>query len=130
MYIGTAKGVRREIRPKVEIDVPCPNSWRCFLEAAHVAAARLSMHTEKPVPAFDLRVVGGESLVCLVLEIWISELYRKHCKSLPRMAPGLFGRFSRRSWSPSPTRGLIGMLAEPGGRGALNNIYKDGLARG
>lgn len=128
MRVATAKGV---VGPdRADEAAQGLRSWRRFLEASQITAATVSMHTDKPVRAFDLPVATGETLVCLVLEIWASEVYRKYRRKSPELLPGLFGRFTRRSWQASRTRGLIGLLAEPESRGGLKAVYREALSRG
>jgi hypothetical protein len=103
-------------------------SWRVFLEAAQAAASHFSRHSDRPVPAFDLPMGGGESLSCLVLEIWMSEIYRKLSSfSANGSQPQMFRRLVRRSWSAAHGSGLIGLLEEAR---PLSVIYREALDEG
>jgi KaiC/GvpD/RAD55 family RecA-like ATPase len=48
--------------------------WRYFFEACQTVAAEYRMKTGTPVTAFDIATPSGETINCLVLEIWLSEL--------------------------------------------------------
>lgn len=113
-------------------DVPL-NSWRIFLEAAVEVASRRTMSNGAPAPALDLSISRGESLVCLILEMWASEVYRKYFQRKEKyghLIGSYFERFTRRSWLPSRTQGVIGLLAEPEARGAnLTQIFTRALAQ-
>jgi hypothetical protein len=108
-------------------------SWRLFMEAAVITASHHTLSSADASPAFDLAVRGGESLSCLILEIWASEVYRKfkqNSDSAPALKNLYFARFTKRSWAPALTRGLIGLIAEPETRGSLKSIYGKALAAG
>jgi hypothetical protein len=108
-------------------------SWRYFLEAAKVVASRVSLRSDSPIPALDIPLSGsGESLSCLILEIWASEVYQKYqlMPGAENLMPALFGRFTRRGWAPSGTRGLIGLLAEPESRGSIKQLFRRALEKG
>lgn len=108
-------------------------SWRLFLEAAVVTASHRSFSTTEPSPAFDLAVRSGESLSCLILEIWASEVYRKFERDsnwADELKDAYFARFTQRFWAPALTRGLVGLIAEPETRGSLKGIYGKALAAG
>jgi hypothetical protein len=51
-------------------------SWRDFLEACRQVAMNQSIKESRPVPALDLSQLSPESLSCLILEIWASEIYQ------------------------------------------------------
>lgn len=108
-------------------------SWRLFMEAAVSTASHHTLSSTDASPAFDLAVRGGESLSCLILEIWASEVYRKFERDTGwahALKDAYFARFTRRSWAPALTRGLIGLIAEPETRGSLKIIYGKALASG
>ena len=48
--------------------------WRYFFEACQIVADQYRVKTGTPVLPFDLATPSGETLNCLVLEIWLSEL--------------------------------------------------------
>lgn len=50
-------------------------SWRIFIEACKKAAEGLSDRLSKPVTAFDFAQISPESFSCLILEMWLSEIY-------------------------------------------------------
>jgi hypothetical protein len=50
-------------------------SWRDFLEACNEVAEYHSAKLSAPIPAFDFSLDDGEAFSCLVLEIWLSEIY-------------------------------------------------------
>ena len=103
------------------------------MEAAVITASHHTLSSADASPAFDLAVRGGESLSCLILEIWASEVYRKfkqNSDSAPALKNLYFARFTKRSWAPALTRGLIGLIAEPETRGSLKSIYGKALAAG
>ncbi len=108
------------------------SSWRFFMEAATVAATQRAMGTHAPAPAFDLPVRRGESLSCLVLEMWASEVFEKFRQKdvTRRLLRWHFERFTHRSWLPRRTLGLIGLMSEPEGRGSLQQIFAKALAQG
>jgi hypothetical protein len=62
------------------VDAPAehPNeyiSWRVFAEACKKAAEEQSSISSKNVKAFDFAQVSPESFSCLLLEIWLSQIY-------------------------------------------------------
>jgi hypothetical protein len=107
-------------------------SWRFTLEAASVVQAYFAMSTRNQAPSFDLPVKGGESLCVLVLEMWASEVYQKfRSDSVSQdLLPIFFRRFVKRSWAPSHTRGLVGLLAEPSESSSLARLFARALAKG
>ncbi|HEY6390100.1 MAG TPA: hypothetical protein VIX89_02410 [Bryobacteraceae bacterium] len=108
------------------------NSWRVVLEAAVEVGARQTMGGLNPAPALDLTMAGGESLVCLILEMWASEVYQKYLTpDYDGLMRPYFERFTKRSWLSNPTQGIIGLIAEPPGRGAsLKQIFTKALSQG
>lgn len=50
-------------------------SWRTFAEACKKAAEEQSSISSKSVKAFDFAQVSPESFSCLLLEIWLSQIY-------------------------------------------------------
>src|SRR5262249_584801 len=50
-------------------------SWRIFAEACKKAAEEQSAKLSKRVTAFDFAQVSPESFSCLVLEVWLSQIY-------------------------------------------------------
>ena len=50
-------------------------SWRIFAEACKKAAEEESALSSKKVTAFDFAQVSPESFSCLLLEIWLSQIY-------------------------------------------------------
>jgi KaiC/GvpD/RAD55 family RecA-like ATPase len=74
-------------------------SWRAFLEACHRIAQKEGPRT----PAFDLSVIAQQSLACLVLEIWASEIYSSIADSVGQR--GFANPISRRAWAASSERG-------------------------
>ena len=109
--------------------------WRQFAEATKNVGALASMRLGQHAPAFDMPIRSGESISCLVLEMWASEVYAKYKReSLLRpdnthLLPILFGRFTRRSWSRAEMGGLLGLLQEPEGN-SLMTVYFRALSRG
>lgn len=87
-------------------------SWRQFLGACQVVAARLGQGETHPL-AFDVGTVSGETFSCLLLEMWASEI-------TGRLAPAEAATFceslSRKIWS-MPLEGnhfgLIDWLEDP-----------------
>jgi len=54
----------------------CPYvSWRIFAEACKKAAEEQSSISSKRVTAFDFAQVSPESLSCLILEMWLSQIH-------------------------------------------------------
>jgi hypothetical protein len=102
------------------------------MEAAVVTANTRVLGKHAPAPAFDLPTGRGESLACLVLEMWASEVYRKFMRDpvTNDLLRSYFERFTRRSWSPRRTLGLIGLISEPPARGSLKQIFAKALAQG
>lgn len=49
------------------------NSWRVFFEACKIVASHRAAQ-EQPRSYFDLSARTGQSLICLVLEVWASEI--------------------------------------------------------
>ena len=127
---------KRAASPELPIWMPPLSSWRFFLEGAVSVARYRALSDENSGPAFDIRIMGGESLMCLILEIWASEVYWKY-----RQKPGgprdanevrrwYFSRYTRRSFSPTPTKGLVGLISEPKVRGSLKEIFANAVSRG
>jgi KaiC/GvpD/RAD55 family RecA-like ATPase len=110
-------------------------SWRQFAEATKNVGALASMRLGQHAPAFDMPIRSGESVSCLVLEVWASEVYAKYKRESDRHAcktgllPILFGRFTRRSWSRAEMGGLLGLLQEPEGK-SLKTLYFRALSKG
>ena len=52
-------------------------SWKDFLNACIITAREESYRIGKPVPAFDFHSVSSETLSCLILEMWVSEIYEQ-----------------------------------------------------
>jgi hypothetical protein len=50
--------------------------WRNFLAACNEVAEYHSAKLSTPIPAFDFSLDDGEAFSCLVLEIWLSEIYQ------------------------------------------------------
>jgi KaiC/GvpD/RAD55 family RecA-like ATPase len=50
-------------------------SWRVFAEACKKAAEEQSAMSSKRVTAFDFAQVSPESFSCLILEMWLSQIY-------------------------------------------------------
>ena len=50
-------------------------SWRIFAEACKKAAEEQSAMSSKRVTAFDFAQVSPESFSCLILEMWLSQIY-------------------------------------------------------
>lgn len=50
-------------------------SWRTFAEACKKAAEEQSAKSSKRVTAFDFAQVSPESFSCLILEMWLSQVY-------------------------------------------------------
>jgi hypothetical protein len=51
-------------------------SWREFLGACQIVSQQFSARNEQ-APAFDISTASGESFLCLMLEIWASEMLRR-----------------------------------------------------
>ena len=51
-------------------------SWRLFIEACKKAAERQSDKISEQVTAFDFATISPESFSCLMLEMWLSEIYQ------------------------------------------------------
>ena len=51
-------------------------SWRVFLEACYHVAKAQTYARSTPIPGFDLPVGLPQTLSCLILEIWASEIYK------------------------------------------------------
>ena len=49
-------------------------SWRAFFGACRVVASREARRLSCPIPVFDVSMIAPQSLSCLVLEIWMSEI--------------------------------------------------------
>jgi hypothetical protein len=49
-------------------------TWREFLQACQVVAKTEHMRSLRPSPVFDAATASPESLTCLLLEIWLSEI--------------------------------------------------------
>jgi hypothetical protein len=92
------------------VQEPPPNpreraTWRQFLGAAKTVADS----TEGAVP-FDLAAISGESLSCLVLEIWFSEIWL-YLRRLPSSTKNeelerFVESISRKSWARENNEGL------------------------
>lgn len=50
-------------------------SWRVFIQACKKVAEKQSGELSKPVTAFDFAQISPESFSCLILEMWLSEIY-------------------------------------------------------
>lgn len=59
---------------------PSSTSWRTFLEACQLVAIEEGRRLARPIVAFDLSAISPDSICCLVLEIWASEIYEKLLK--------------------------------------------------
>ncbi len=86
---------------------PC---WRQFLEACYQISRASSYRMAKPVPAFDLHAIAAQTFSCLVLEIWISEMYKRRGKD------GQEKLLSERSWDMDKlnSRGKLSVQDSPG----------------
>ncbi|HJR07105.1 MAG TPA: ATPase domain-containing protein [Pyrinomonadaceae bacterium] len=63
-------------------------SWRDFLEACKEVGEYHSAKLSTPIPAFDFSLNDGEAFSCLVLEIWLSEIYETKKKQGGEVAAG------------------------------------------
>jgi KaiC/GvpD/RAD55 family RecA-like ATPase len=59
-------------------------SWREFLEACK-ALSRAQSRISVPVPAFDIALTAPQTLSCLVLEVWASEIYESRFGRMHRI---------------------------------------------
>jgi KaiC/GvpD/RAD55 family RecA-like ATPase len=69
------KSWKRIVKAKGTSSQRQPVSWRNFLEACKEVADYHSAKLSSPIPAFDFSLNDGEAFSCLVLEIWLSEIY-------------------------------------------------------
>lgn len=88
--------------------------WATFLKYACEVASLESSLRQKHVPAFDLAAPAGESISCLVLEMWLSEIMRTLTRAGSGQAAKLAAQLGSRSW----TQGELGLLhlLRPGAR--------------
>lgn len=56
-------------------------SWRVFLEACYHVARMQTYARGTPIPAFDVPAALPQSLSCLILEIWASEIFETKRKN-------------------------------------------------
>lgn len=81
-------------------------SWATFLEHACDVASLESRLRQVHVPAFDLAAPAGESISCLVLEMWLSEIMRTLRRTARGGAARLADQLGVRRW----TQGEWGLL--------------------
>lgn len=88
--------------------------WATFLKYACEVASLESSLRQEHVPAFDLAAPAGESISCLVLEMWLSEIMRTLTRVGSDLAKKLAADLGSRRW----TQGELGLLhlLEPGAR--------------
>jgi KaiC/GvpD/RAD55 family RecA-like ATPase len=70
---GKESAVPKE--PKLTGNQPVHVSWREFLAASKRVAEFQSYRTSTPATAFDFTMLIPESFSCLILEMWLSEVY-------------------------------------------------------
>lgn len=81
-------------------------SWRAFLEASKIVARQESLKLSKQVIAFENDLNTPESLSCLVLEMWGSEILDSKRRSIPKGV----NEPAERKWAPSGGLGLINLI--------------------
>lgn len=92
-------------------------TWRRFLEAACRVAKIESGKRGERIPAFDLSMLGPESFSCLVLEVWLSEIYKTaRARGRASVARGLSDRVGTRRWERS-SQGLADWITNDGKQG-------------
>jgi len=72
-------------------------SWRIFIEACKKVAEEQGDNLSRPVTAFDFAQISPESFSCLMLEIWLSEIYdsltrKKKTQERDRILEALYKR--------------------------------------
>ncbi len=92
-------------------------SWNEFLRAACRVAEIESRERAERVPAFDLSMLAAESFSCLVLEVWLSEIYKSAMRSGQDVATRLASQVGCRDWTTTPIDGLRELLQVGTGRG-------------
>ncbi len=111
-------------------ELPDLTEWRPFLEACKLVAAAETRRLSQPVPAFDLSAVSPDSVGCLVLEIWASEIFRRLWGSsekgedrLNQLKKGISARMLYQN--AGSQEGLIEWLAEDA---SLATLWRDRAA--
>jgi hypothetical protein len=84
-------------------------SWRSFLEACKEVADYHSAKRSAPVPAFDFNLDDGEAFSCVVLEIWLSEIYETMKKRQPHQARDFAQHLSHKIWDRGKADYRIGL---------------------
>ena len=102
-------------------------AWRAFFEACREVAKARALKTCKPAVAFDLAAISPDSISCLVLEIWASEIYASLKQHRHRKTKFLGGITSHRG-STDGSEGLMEWLDEPGAD--LKSVYRGVKAGG
>jgi hypothetical protein len=72
-----------------------------------------SLSTSKPTAAFDLSLLSAQSVSCLIMEVWFSEIFITKELSDPKKAKE-WGRSSvgKRCWGDEPTETLLELLKD------------------
>jgi KaiC/GvpD/RAD55 family RecA-like ATPase len=84
-----------------------PINWRTFLGACEKVSAAYSRRSSLPVRVLDVSTLAPESFVCLVLEIWASEIFDALSTNEKQE---FINRFSYVDWNSQTTSGLIEWL--------------------
>jgi hypothetical protein len=106
-------------------------SWRDFI----LACRQISVAHERNNPGvlpqpFDVVIQSAESFSCLLLEMWMSEMYTRFRRLAPSFARSRTMRMTERRWRPSPWVGIPELLSEPSGCGSISNVWQNALGRG
>ncbi len=120
-YRGLKVGDVWRKTPNVIQRAPQPAvSWRAFLGACSEVAKAHSARMSEPVRALDVSTLAPESLSCLILEMWASEI----ADSLPAAKrTKFFGHLKHTDWSHATREGLVEWLANPEFRFALYRVW-------
>jgi len=74
--LGFPSQVPRHILPKITSRSKKAVPWREFFEACKLVAQKETMRTQKPCRTFDVASTSPESITCMMLEIWLSEVFQ------------------------------------------------------
>lgn len=113
---------RTVARSNVALGPADPRSWRAFLEAARVVADTAADRLGHPVQPFDFAAMTGDSVSCLVLEIWFSEIWRSEKLQKTWGRDRITRDVSRAEYIEPENRGLIELLG--GDDGSLHDGYE------
>lgn len=100
-------------------EAPRLDSWRAFLEAAHVVADTAADRLGHPIQPFDFAAMTGDSVSCMVFEIWFSEIWRRKSEEDNAITLDV----SRAEYVEPRNGGIIKLLTGDGG--SLFESYKE-----